>query len=192
MSDLERRITAALTGDVGSLEIEALIAETERAIADAEAVIASERKKALDLIRSPDADNARQTVARVEFAQQRLRTVLPRLRQHYQKRAEAEEAARWRPRQQAVKKKRDELASRLRESYTNFCNAFAGLIDEIAEVDREIVAINFNAPAGAGLYLDKVAQSAGADDYFLRELKLPGFGPGAAPVWPKPPDWGRL
>jgi hypothetical protein len=187
MSDLERRIAAALTNnDMKSGEIEVVIVETERAIAGAEAAVEVERKKALDLVSSPNADGARESVACVEFAQQRLRAVLPRLRRHYQQRAEAEEAARWRPRQQAAKAKRDELASRLRETYGDFCNTFVSLLDEIAEVDREIVAINFNAPPGAGLYLDKVANSAGADDYFLQNLELPGFGRGAGPVWPKP------
>ena len=78
---LEKKIASALTADVKSADIAALIAETEVAITQA---AEAERAKALDPIVSPDAAKAHAAMTDAAFMRERLRTALPRLRERYQ------------------------------------------------------------------------------------------------------------
>jgi hypothetical protein len=95
MSTLERRIAAALTSDIPSADIAALVAETEAAISQVEAAAEAEREMALDPLASPDAAKARTAMEDAAFTRDRLRTVLPRLQERLQQVQAAEYAARW-------------------------------------------------------------------------------------------------
>ena len=117
MSDepLEKRIAAALTENITSADLSALITECEAAIAQADASVVAQRTRALDPVLSPDAKAAREAMQAAEFGRDRLRTVLPRLQQRIAEVQAEEEFARWLPEQQAAKAHRDELAVKLRE-----------------------------------------------------------------------------
>jgi len=120
MSTLEERIAAAFVDDVKSPDLAALIAETEAAITDADTNAKAERIKGLDMLASPDADNARQAMQAAEFARDRLQAALPRLQDRHCEVVAAEEFALWLPRHEAVKARRDALAAELRDLYVPF------------------------------------------------------------------------
>ncbi len=60
---LEQKIAAALTGNVTSSSLAALIAKTEAAITQADATVSAERERALDPTLSPDGKAARESDA---------------------------------------------------------------------------------------------------------------------------------
>jgi hypothetical protein len=61
---LEKRIAGALKGKAAAADLEALIAETEAAIGEADATAEAERARALDLLAAPDAAEAHQAMQR--------------------------------------------------------------------------------------------------------------------------------
>src|SRR6516165_10425520 len=107
---LEKRIAAALSNDTTSADLASLIAETEAAISEAEATAEAERAKGLDLLASPDAAKARTAMEDAAFTRDRLRTVLPRLRDRLREVQATEYAAAWEPEFKLVEAQRNELA----------------------------------------------------------------------------------
>src|SRR5512139_3041509 len=108
---LEQEIVAALAdADIKSSDLEALIAETEAAITQADATANVERTKALDPVLSPDAKAAREAMAAAEFSCNRLRTVMARLQQRLHEVQAQEYLAQWRSEYEKLKVKRDALA----------------------------------------------------------------------------------
>jgi hypothetical protein len=184
MSELEKRIATALTSDVKATDLAALIVEVETAQADTEAD--TEREKALDVLVSPDASKARAAAEDAAFTRDRLRNVMPRLQQRQQKVAMAEEIARWLPQHDAAKARCDELAQRLRDIYVEFVDEFMPLVTEIEDADREIRRVNEALPneGATGLYLRSVAEACGGNN-LLKDLRLPAWQAGAAPLWPR-------
>jgi hypothetical protein len=79
MYALEEHITSALTDNIASSDLEALIAETEAAIVAADTAADAAREKALDPVLSPDPAAARAAMEQAWFDRDRLRSVLPRL-----------------------------------------------------------------------------------------------------------------
>src|SRR5262249_44056888 len=112
-ASLEQRLASALASEINSSGLAELISETEAAITQADEVAREERAKALDPVLSPDATAARAAMQTAEFTCERLRTVLPRLQKRLDEVFAEEELARWLPRQQALKARRDELAAKL-------------------------------------------------------------------------------
>jgi hypothetical protein len=78
-SDLEQRITAALTGHLATDELAALVSETRASATAAEAAAADASAKAGDIVASPDADAAAAAMLRARLAADRLRNALSRL-----------------------------------------------------------------------------------------------------------------
>jgi hypothetical protein len=188
MSTLEKRIAAALSSDTASTVLSALIAETEAAIDEADKTAMSERQKALDVLASPDATAAGETMRAAEFSCDRLRATLPRLQTRYREIAAAEELARWLPQHDAAKARRDELASRQRRLYLEFVDQFVPLLDEIEQADREIRRVNEALPneGATGLYLHSVEEEARGGTNLMKDLRLPAWQVGAAAMWPRP------
>jgi hypothetical protein len=192
---LEERIATALVDDIKSPDVAALIPETEAAITDADTNAKAERIKGLDLLASPDADNARQTMQAAEFARDRLQAALPRLEKRYCEVVAAEEFARWLPRHEAAKTRRDALAAKLRDLYVPFINGLVPLLLEVEEADAEVRRVNAEAPRDGitGMYLCSVEEEARGGEIvklhsllIMRDLKLPGWEPSSMPVWRKP------
>jgi small ligand-binding sensory domain FIST len=75
---LEKKIASRLAcSDVAtSADVMELIGETEQAIVAADKVVEAEQAKALDLVKSPDANKARAAMEEVAFARDRLRAAL--------------------------------------------------------------------------------------------------------------------
>jgi hypothetical protein len=195
MSTLEERIATALSEDIASADVEALIAETEAAIAAANAAAEAERTKALDPIASPDAAKARAAMEDAAFTCDRLRTVLPRLKTRLKQVVAAEYAARWEPDYEQVKAVRDALVAELKEVYPPVVAQVADLFNRMAECDRECSRINGLAPDGEHRRLRGVELTARGvkgllqpDVWIAEQLRLPAFARGNGPVlaWPPP------
>jgi hypothetical protein len=190
MSTLEERIASALSEDIASADVEALITETEAAIAAAEA----ERVKALDPIASPNAAKARAAMEDAAFTRERLRTVLPRLHARLKQVVAAEYAAKWEPDYKQVEALRDALAAEMREVYPRVKELLVSLFQRMAECDRECSRINGLAPDGEHRRLLKVELTARGvkgllqpDVWIAQELRLPAFPRETGPIYAWPP-----
>ena len=104
MSDtLEQRIATALAAtDTTADGIAGLMTEVESAIIAADQAADTERERALDPLASPDAAKAREAMEAAKFARDRLRTVLPRLKQRHQEVQAYEYRERWRARYETL------------------------------------------------------------------------------------------
>jgi hypothetical protein len=194
MSELEKRITAALVSAITSADLAALIEETETAIVAADAAATAERKRALDPLVSPDPVAARAAMEDAAFTRDRLNTVLPRLRQRLDEVAATEYAAEWEPDFEQVKARRDDLAREFAELYPTVTAQLVDLFKRIAECDREVSRINGSAPSDEHRRLLEVELHARGLDAFTRDepsiitelLKLPNWGDSARMAWPPP------
>jgi hypothetical protein len=196
MTTLEERIATALSEDIASADVEALITETAAAIGAADAAAEEERTKALDPIASPDATKARATMEDAAFTRERLRTVLPRLQTRLKQVDAAEYLARWEPDYEQVKAVRDALAAEMREVYPAAVAQLADLFRRMAECDSECSRIDGLAPDGEHRRLLGVELTARGveilwqpDVWIAKELRLPNFPRGNDPLyaWPPPP-----
>jgi hypothetical protein len=195
MSTLEERIAAALSDDIASSDVAALIAETEKVITTADATAEQERMRALDPVASPDAAKARAAMEDAAFTRDRLRTVLPRLHARLKEVEAAEYLARWKPAYERVKADRDALAAEMREVYPAAVAKLVNLFQRMAESDRECSQINGSAPYGDHRRLLKVELTARGvegllqpDVWIAETLRLPAFPRETGPVlaWPLP------
>jgi hypothetical protein len=193
MSTLEERIAIALTDEISSVDVEALINETQAAIEAADAAAQVERVKALDPIASPDAAKARAAMEDAAFTRDRLRTVLPRLRTRLKEMKAAEYLARWEPDYEQVKAARDALAAEMREVYPEAVARLADLFQRMAECDRQCSRVNGSAPDGERRRLLGVELTARGveilwqpDVWVAKELRLPYLSRhnGAIYAWP--------
>src|SRR6476660_9454494 len=106
MSALERRVAAVLADDTArSTDIASLITGTETAITAADQAAEAERVKALDPALSPDPVKARAAMEDAAFTRDRLKTLLPRLRDRHKAAVAREELTRWRSRHTEVKER---------------------------------------------------------------------------------------
>jgi hypothetical protein len=96
-----------------------------------------ERARALDPLRSPDAAKAREVMASTEFARDRLRSVLPRLEQRYEKVRRVEVKARWVASYEVAKAKVDAAAEELKALYPEYTNKLINLLLRIRQIDAE-------------------------------------------------------
>jgi hypothetical protein len=196
---IEEKIATALSNDaITSADLVRLVAETEAAIIEADAVAEAECSKALDPLLSPDGDQARSAMNAATFARDRLRTVLPRLQARHRETVAAERYARWLPLHEAVKTKQAALADELERVYRPFQETIVPLLYQIEEADNEARRVNNTKPLDANFqpygderHLPDTEQMARPvrGISILRDLKLPAWEGGAA--WPPHrPCWG--
>jgi hypothetical protein len=195
MSTLEERLATALSEDIASADVEALIAETEAAITAADVAAEAEHVKALDPIASPDPAKARVAMEDAAFTRERVRTVLPRLQTRLKRVVAAEYDANWEPEFKRVEALRDALAAEMREVYPAVVAHLADLFRRMAECDRECSRINGLAPAGEHRRLLQVELTARGvkgllqpDVWIAEMLRLPFFWRESGPIyaWPQP------
>ena len=172
---IEKRISSALSDDITSTDLAALIAETEAAISEAEATAEAERAKGLDLLASPDAAKARTAMEDAAFTRDRLRTVLPRLRDRLREVQATEYAAAWEPEFKLVEAQRNELAKEFTSTYPKVVGQLIDLLRRTEECDREVGRINGSAPDGDGRRLRGVELTArGLDNFNVANPSIPG------------------
>ena len=202
---LEQRIAAALAdNNIDSSALATLIAETEAATADADKAAIQAREQALDPITSPDPTKARAAMEAAAFTRDRLRTVLPRLQQHFKEVSSQEEYTRWVAGYEAIKIKRDAAAAELRTIYPEFASKLVDLLLRIEVVDREVERVRSAKPFdakkanGDGRWLLETELTARGLDHFstydlkiMKDIKLPSFSEPTKLAWPphRPIDW---
>jgi hypothetical protein len=205
---LEQRIAVALSdSDIASSDLAALITEVEAAVAAADDAAITAREQALDPIVMPDPAKARAAMEAAAFNRDRLRTVLPRLQQHFREVCSREEYAHWVAQYEAIKIKRDAAAAELRTIYPEFATKLTDLLLRIEVVDREVVRVRSAKPFdakesnGDGRWLLETELTARGLDHFgvhdhriLKDLQLPSFGEPTKLAWPvqKLVDWGSV
>ena len=187
---LEQRIATVLSAqDVTSDVVALLITEVETAIVAADKAAEAEREKALDLLASPDAAKARASMEDAAFTRDRLRTVLPQLKevraQGYLKQ--------WRADYEALRVDRDALAAELRDIYPVFATKIPDLFTRIAANNAARSRLHQARPAGCALHLaeaELVARDiecfSTANPSIAETLQLPDFEHSAQLAWPPP------
>jgi predicted transcriptional regulator len=148
---LEQRIAAALANqDIAAADLQALIAETNAAIAQATATAESERAKAYDPALSPDPKAARAAMEDAHFIVGRLQTLLPRLHAHHTRRQHQEKREQWRAEATTFERARDALAQEFAEVYPRAVGELVSLMARTAALEQDIERLNRAAPSGEG------------------------------------------
>src|ERR1035437_7638391 len=147
---LEQCVAKALAdNDIASSDLAALITEVEAAVAAADDAAITAREQALDPITSPDPTKARAAMEAAAFTRDRLRTVLPRLQQHFEEVSSHEAYTRWVAGYEQTKAKRDAAAEELRTIYPEIVTKLVDLLLRIAVVDREVERVRSAKPFDA-------------------------------------------
>jgi hypothetical protein len=128
-STLEQRIAAALSDKaITSAKLADLVRETETAIKSAEQGAAEAKRRALDPITSPDAVKARAMSEAAEFARDRLKTVLPRIKERFDDLRFEEAKAAWVVQQDELKAEHAALYAELLGVYPRFVAHMVALL----------------------------------------------------------------
>jgi hypothetical protein len=192
---IEKRVAAALEDQSATSQVLGeFLPELESAVALAEKAAEGARAKALDLVDSPDAENAEDAMKTAEFRRDRLRTALPRLRERHEAVATAEYAAYWESECDKVEAERDALARELAELYPKVVGQLVDLFERMEAVDKEVGRVNGSAPRGEHRRLLEVELTARGLDRFTvnyrpsipGNVRLPDFEESAKMVWPRP------
>ena len=113
LAELERRISAALTGDRSATDLADLLEQTDWAVIAAEEFAKDEREKALDPLASPDPHAARQCAEDAQFMVGRLKTLRPRLLQRHREISAREQLAQWQTHAHTLAGEGEQLAADL-------------------------------------------------------------------------------
>jgi hypothetical protein len=168
---LEQQISAALDGGASAAEaLAALIAETEAAVAMADAEAKSEEARMLDPVLSPDPHQAKAAMEDALIRSGRLRTLLPRLIRKHGEVEAAEQLAAFEVEYLDLEKERDELALELAEAYSDAVATLIDLFQRVADHDGKIAALHQSRPTGCGLHLDGVELTARGLAAFCRDI----------------------
>jgi hypothetical protein len=190
---LEQRIAAALADNgIDSSALDALVAETEAALTDADQEAITAHEQALDPIASPDPTKARAAMESAAFTRDRLRTVLPRLQERFEQVCLDEEYAAWRPQYEAIKAERDAANAKFKTAFTTFVADIIPQMVHLEQIDAVASRVSVAKPwrareaNGDGRWL-----AGGPDDIvintirtIMQNLKLPDPEKPDALVWP--------
>jgi hypothetical protein len=189
---LDQRIAAALTDDVTSSDLEALAAEVEMAVAQAEHEAVEARARALDPSVA-DPTEARAALANAEFAGDRSKAALPRLQARHREIDAAERYTSWRASYDDVVARQSALASELKVLYPAFEAAIIPLLNRIEEVDNEAIRLSFRKPLTADYQhhadgceprtVEQMARSGGGLS-IMKDMKLPAWAGNIVASWP--------
>jgi hypothetical protein len=188
---LDQRIASALADKaIASSDLANLIGEVETAIVAADKAAMDVRGKTLDPTAVIDVEKASVAATAANLIADRLKAALPKLHTHHQQIVALEAFAAWLPRHKRVKARRDALAVKMRELYTQFVEGFVPLLMEIEQADAEVQQVNASKPIEGGPpSLRSVELEARGLDGFgpnglsiVRDLKLPAWDVGL--LWP--------
>ena len=112
---IEQRIVTILNNEKSSAaEIAEIVREAKSAAQTADQAVEAERIKAMDVVRSPNIEDAHRAVAEAVLARERLRALLVKLRTKLSEAQAAETQERWQVEFNRVEQKRDEAAAAFR------------------------------------------------------------------------------
>jgi hypothetical protein len=194
---LDHRVADALAADkhdAGTLA--ALIKEATSTLASIEAEQEHAAKQSLDPAVHDFAEQ-KQRADRAGLMASRLRNAMPRLQALLDAEVKAAKLARWNDDLDALKKIRDQIATQFRERYSACAAEIIGMFAMVADVDRQVEALNDRAySCGGQSRMRSVEAAARGVDHIagntrsiLDLVKLPMFGLGSGEVgyaWPKP------
>jgi hypothetical protein len=191
---IEQKISSALANpNIGSTDLIELIAEVAEAADAAEKSAAAEKEKALDLIASPDGRKAHETLVAAELIRDRLKTILPKLRNRLTEALATERHARWLTDYQRAEKLRDQAAQKFARHYPELLDNLVALFHEAEEVDKECARVNSSAPRGEHRRLDCVELTARGLNKFThsqpsiaKTIQLPEWEQSSTLAWPPP------
>jgi hypothetical protein len=154
---LEQQIAAALNDpNMGSAELAELTSETEAAISLADQAAIQARESSLDLATDPKAAHA--AIVEAELSRDRLKTVLPKLRERLASTIQSELHDKWLAGYQRVKMERDQLDSEFAEAYPRLASELADLFDRVLTCEVACNRVNHEASEFSGemrrLHLD--------------------------------------
>ncbi len=192
---LEQYIAKALSDNaLDSNALAVLIAETAEAVEVADKQAIAAREQALDPIASPDPNKARATMESAKFTADRLRNVLPRLQERFDKVHLDERYAAWIVQYDAIKPERDAANAKFSTTFTEFVANIIPQMLRIEEIEREASRVAAAKPTrareanGDGRWLaggpeDQVIQT------IMKNLKLPDWEKPNALAWPQPVNY---
>jgi hypothetical protein len=198
-SALEGRIVTALTDTISADDLYVLVEQTELAIVTASNDAEITKATALDPLQSPDAAKAREVMELAAFNRDRLKNLLPRLRERLTEVGNHEDYLRWRKRFDPLKPKVETAAARLKAVYQKFTDELVPLLAEIEKIDAEVAAVSSAKPWHAseanndGCYLRSVELTARGLDCFstfshpIKKMELPDLEHQNKLLWPPPP-----
>jgi hypothetical protein len=141
---LEQRGVSALDNpNSGASELSELVAETELAIVTADETGTAMRMKAADVLATPTPREAHDTMAQADAAEltrDRLRGILPKLKERYAEALKTERRDRWASERRKVEAARDPLSADLADFH-------ARVKAEQADLSKRIKAFNADADA---------------------------------------------
>lgn len=188
-ASLEKKLIAALSNDVESSTVAALLEEANAAIAETEAKV---NRVAMDPISCPDPNKARGMLEAADLDLKRLRSLLPKLEERFIQLQNDEEMAHWSAAYAATKIKRDNASERLKRIQILFAEII-NLFQEAEAVDREVSVVNGSAPPGEFRRLHGVELTARGLQSFSREqpplasnLRLPDYNRSDRLAFPSP------
>jgi hypothetical protein len=147
---LEKRIAAAISnGNAGSAELSELVSEVELAQITATAIAEREREKAVDILSSSDIEAAHKAVVAAELARDRLKAILPRLKDKLAISLVDETKARHAAHGVRLQTKIEEVATQFRDTYSPAVKTILELFVEIRELEAEVSMHSAQAPPGA-------------------------------------------
>jgi hypothetical protein len=157
---IEQRIVTILDNARSSAaEIAEIVREAESAAQAADQAVEAKRAKAMDVVRSPNVEDAHRAVAEAVLARERLRALLAKLLVKLSEAQAAEAQERWQVEFNSVKQKRDEAAAAFRR-YRELSQEIVHLFSIAAEIDHEIDHVNASAPYGVYQRLRHVENEA--------------------------------
>jgi hypothetical protein len=176
-SELDRRIATALSSDVPSAEVAALIVELVATVCKSEEAVVAERTAAINLAALPGSQSVRTAMRADDAAYDQLCSALPKLKARLAELQAAEYAKSWEKDYQRVRVQVEEAARK----WTDYPKLVAQLIDilDTATIDQEISRVNYSAPNGEQRRLRGVELTA-------RNLEEPELEHSYKMTWPPP------
>jgi hypothetical protein len=190
--ELDRRIATALSTDVPSAEVAALIVELVAAVSKSEEAVAAQHSTAVEPAVSLEPESARAAIRADDADYDQLCSALPRLKARLAELQAAEYAKAWEKDYERVKAQVEEMARK----WTEYPKLVAQLIDilDTATIDQEISRVNGSAPNGEPRRLRGVELTARNLEEFNRyhpsvakSVQLPELELSYKMAWPPPP-----
>jgi hypothetical protein len=192
LAELEKRISAALTGERTAHDLANLLMQCDLAVPQAEEFAKSELERALDPLRSPDDPReARQQAEDATFAANRLRTLRPRLLARYHEISAAEQRDKYLAHYEQLKIEGAALGAELVDLY----GAVMPLVEVFGRLRafrERCRALHAGDPGGLPHVNDAELQARRLDGFtgevksLLEAVRLPDFTSGRE-LWPEKP-----
>jgi hypothetical protein len=179
---LDERIAAALSSDITSSDLAALIQAVEVAAQVADEDATKAREQALDPSIVVDTAKVGAAVATAELTRDRLQAALPRLRTRYTEVRKQEDIAAWKADAEKLAARRNTLVREFAALLpVELIKQIPERLHAMREFDKEIDTLNRRRPDDRG-----VRPLAYATPEFARELKIPNMEKPGQFLWPPP------